>query len=417
MSLLDRLFKRNITQEAFAQKMLDALSRAGLKDMQYNAEDFCIVLEGGKNKIYLNNIYTDYNRLSGKARDEHFSRFILGSVDRPSIPEDFAAARTQLMPIVRDPAYHQLFRLRLIKEGGDGSKLKFLSRPLVEGLEMALAYDMKHGIASVGSESLEKWGVGLEEALVAAKDNLRDQTLDSGMAEIKQGVYLSKWGDSYESSRLLLTDFIYRLQVYGEPVAFVPNRDTLWITGSRDTEGLTAILAQGREQHFNSGHPLSPNLYILLNGEWRLYIPEDAALRGTCLDLKRDRDAIDYHQQKECLDAIHEREKKDLFVAKYQIYEHKMEGQTTKRISTCAWSPADALLPRAENITFVLETSSQKKDIFTVPWEAAVQIAGDHMQEEPDMYPRRYRTRTLPSEAQIAELRKVPDSFAQFRRP
>jgi len=198
-------------------------------------------------------------------------------------------------------------------------------------------------------------------------------------------------------------------------VAFVPNRDRLWITGSRDANGLKTVLGHGREEHFNSGHPLSPNLYILLNGEWRLHVPGDAALRDMWLDLKRDRDAIDYQQQKECLDAIHERDKKDIFVATYNIYQRKVEGQVNGRTTTCAWSPADALLPRTENITFVLKMGSANKDVFTVPWDAAVKIAADHMEEQPDMFPKRYRTRTLPTDAQIAELRKIPDNFSEFR--
>jgi hypothetical protein len=36
---------------------------------------------------------------------------------------------------------------------------------------------------------------------------------------------------------ILLTEFIYRLDVGGDPVSYIPNRDALMVTGKRNTAG------------------------------------------------------------------------------------------------------------------------------------------------------------------------------------
>jgi hypothetical protein len=271
----------------------------------------------------------------------------------------------------------------------------------VSGLLVGLAYDSEHNITAVSKKQIEQWGVGLDEAFAAAKDNLWEKT-DPNRLEGKGGVYWGQWGDSYDSSRMLLTELMYRLSVDGDPVAFVPNRDVLLVTGKDNVAGLNAILKTGAESHFNQGHPVSPDLYVLVDGVWKVYVPEDAALREMWLSLRRNRDALDYSQQKKILDESHEQQGIDTFVASFNIY----EGKDGSVYSLCVWSNGvDSTLPRAERIGFVV--SVEDNDMFVVPWDAAMPVAGSLLEEEAGLVPVRYRARQFPSEEQIAQLRAL----------
>jgi hypothetical protein len=82
-----------------------------------------------------------------------------------------------------------------------------LTKPLAGGLVVGLAYDTERTITSIYRDHFEKWGVSLEEAFKAAKDNLWEKT-DPNRFAGQNGVYHGEWADSYDSSRMLLTEVI-----------------------------------------------------------------------------------------------------------------------------------------------------------------------------------------------------------------
>jgi len=380
------------------------MEKAGLEKVEEIPGEFALKVGDGKSTIFLSNIYANYCSASRKRRPAVLAEFVNAAVSirsLPSIPADFAAAKPGLMPAIRDASYFSIMRLMDRKDGKDRPGMEVVTKPFVGGLVIALAYDTERNITSINRESFEKWGVSLEEAFAAAKDNLWEKT-DPGQVAGQGGVYWSQWGDSYDSSRILFTELIYRLSVDGDPVAFVPNRNELWLTGSNNSSGLAAILRDGMESHFNRGHPLSPDLYVLLDGAWRVYVPQDASLRDAWMKIKRRRDTIDYAQQRELLNAIHEKEGIDLFVASYNLLERK-DGFA---YSASVWTNGvDSSLPRAENIAFMPDPEGG--DHFVVRWEAAAPIVGNLLQEETEFVPVRYRVREFPNADQIAELRRL----------
>jgi hypothetical protein len=158
----------------------------------------------------------------------------------------------------------------------------------------------------VNFKTLQSWDVDLDQAFAVAKENLWDRTRPDGF-EGSNGVYWARWGDSYDSSRMLLTELIYRLSVDGDPVAFVPNRDALLVTGTHNIAGLRVILNAGAENHFKQGHPLLPDLFVRDEGAWKHHIPEGPELREIWVGMRRQRDGLDYNQQKQLLDKLHEK--------------------------------------------------------------------------------------------------------------
>lgn len=402
MSLINQWLSGKPTRPDFVQMVLRALEKAGVEKVEPIEAEFALKVGDGNSKIFLSNIYSNYCSVPRNKRFAVLAEFVSGAAaiqSMPAIPSEFAAAKASLMPAIRDEAYFSIIRLLQRRDGKNDRGLEILTKPLVGGLVVSLAYDTERNITSINRDQFEKWGVSLEEAFAAAKDNLWERT-DPGQVAGQNGVYWSQWGDSYDSSRLLLTEMIYRLSVDGDPVAFVPNRNELWLTGTNNSAGLAGILRDGAESHFDRGHPLSPDLYRLVDGRWEVYVPEDRTLRDLWMTTKRRRDGLDYAQQQELLNAIHEKEEVDLFVASYRL----LEPKGGLAYSVCVWTNGvDSSLPRAESIAFMVDPEGG--DHFVVPWEAAVSVVGDLMEKETEFVPVRYRVREFPNAEQIAKLR------------
>jgi hypothetical protein len=416
MNFLEKVFSGKPSRADFAKMMIQALQKAGIETEDQSESDFSLKLAGGAT-FFLGNVYANFCGAPRGKRQAIVSEFVAAAAsisDLPSIPADFAAIKPSLMPVIRDAASFSIERLMNRKNGKDAAPravpfgggdmvtvdgIGELTKPVAEGLVVGLAYDAERTITSIYRDHFEKWGVSLDEAFKAAKENLWEKTDPNRLAG-QNGIYHGEWADSYDSSRLLLTELIYRLSVDGDPVAFVPNRDQLWVTGTNNSAGLAALLKGGLEGHFKQSHPLSPDLYVLVDGSWKVHVPEDPALRELWMKIKRQRDAIDYAQQQKLLNEIHEIEDIDIFVASYKVYERK-DGLA---YSACVWTDGiDSSLPRSENIALMADV--ENPEYFVVPWEAAASVIGDLLELEPDLMPVRYRARQFPSEEQLARLR------------
>jgi hypothetical protein len=403
MSLLDKVFSGKPDRADFAQMIIRAFREAGIEKVEQAESDFALKVGDGAT-VFLGNVYSNYCTASRSVRKTVISEFVAAAASipqLPSIPSDFASAKPNLMPVVREASYYSITQLMNRKIGRNDPGTDVLAKDLAGGLVVGLAYDTERNITSINREHFEDWGVSLEEAFKAAKENLWEKT-DPGRFAGENGVYWGEWHDSYDSSRMLLTEVIYRLSVDGDPVAFVPNRDQLWVTGTNKRAGLTSLLKAGAESHFKQGHPVSPDLYVLLDGKWNLYLPEDQSLGDLLLPIKRRRDAIDYAEQQGLLNEVHKVEDIDIFVASYKIFEQA--GGIV--YSACIWTNGiDSLLPRAENIAFLVDLEG--KDHFVVPWEAAVSVVGSLMEQEADLMPPRYSVQQFPNAEQLTKLRKL----------
>jgi uncharacterized protein YtpQ (UPF0354 family) len=402
-ALLRRLFHRRLNRERFVGRVLREFRKAGAEHLNYNESEFSITVGGEDHRAFLNNVFADCRDADEESRQASINHFVATFLNTVSVPTSFASVRQHVLPIVRAHSYNSLFRLHLMAEGNDTSRHDWVWQPLSEGLALGLAYDTEHSLTIVNREMLENWSEPFDVVLRVAKENLRDRTDPNGFVEQQRGVFLGCWNDSYDSSRMLLTEYVYRLSLEGSPVAFLPNRNRLWITGDMDTEGLRRILEAGKESHFKEGHPLSPDLYILAGDIWARYVPEKPVLRELCLSIKRDRDALDYHQQKENLEKLHQKEATDIFVASYSVFERQ---QDKSQYSICVWSKGvDSLLPKTDRIVFLID--SERADFISVPWDVAISVVQDLMQQQPELLPVRYRVRSFPDEAQLARLKEI----------
>jgi len=77
------------------------------------------------------------------------------------------------------------------------------------------------------------------------------------------GRYMVTAGGTYESSMLLLNSFWSNknFPVKGDIVVALPNRDVLFITGSRDKENLNWMRARAQESYDSGSYQVSPSLF------------------------------------------------------------------------------------------------------------------------------------------------------------
>jgi hypothetical protein len=246
---------------------------------------------------------------------------------------------------------------------------------------------------------LEKWGVSFEEAYERALANLRAATPRARWEQPSPGLYVSTWQDDYDSTRLLLDEIRQGLDLQGVPVALVPYRNRLLLTGSENVEGLIKAFELA-EAGASQPAPLSVLPLRWTGSGWAAWdLPKDHPCAAAWRRLRLLERGTLYKQQKEMLDEIHRRENVDLFVATFGSLQDKETGELR---SWSSWAKGVlALLPRADLIGLADPEGPEGKQFFGMfPWEAVETICGDLLQRTNDI-PERYRVEGFPSEEQI----------------
>jgi hypothetical protein len=399
--MLDKLFAKRISRVDYAELVSKELVDVGLNQVSYDEEQFSLKIADGST-VFLDNGYENYCAASRDLQKSVLTQFVAGISSRDSVPTDFASASRHLIPVIRSASYYSLAQLQSNATGDEYSGYQGATNSLTDDLVVGLAYDSERCILHINKQSFDRWGMGFDLALSASRDNLRDRTDPNGLVEQAPGLFLGNWGDSYESSRLLLTDLIYRLPLDGEPIAFVPARNRFWVCGSENMDGMKTMVELGQQSHLGS-YPLSPNLFLLSDGAWKAYVPETKDLRDSLFSLYRQRQALDYGQQKQYLEAIHQRDGIDTLVASYLVAK---ENDGKREYSFCVWSNrVDTMLPITEEIYLMVE--SETKDRVSVSQEVAQAVVGHLFERQGDLIPERLRVRCFPSEREIAELRRT----------
>jgi hypothetical protein len=184
-------------------------------------------------------------------------------------------------------------------------------------------------------------------------------------------------------------------------VAMVPTREQLYITGSDDELGLK-MMAELAGQALGGPYTLSGVPLILNDREWEDWIPpEDHPTHCQFHKMATAWLGSLYSEQKQLLDAFHQRQGVDVFVASYSAVE-KTDGDV---VSYCVWGEGlDALLPVTRKVAFM--KYGHEGPVALGEWHRVVEAAGDLM-EPTDHYPTRFRVRCLPDDTVLATIGKA----------
>jgi hypothetical protein len=387
----------------FAEKVVAELRRRGVADaIDYDENEFCLVLDSGQSFL-LTNAFADWKQAPRLRRGTVLRRYIDGFAEMPlELPDAVERARPNLLPRVRDLEFYALTEYRLATEGDTSGWLSY--EALNDQLAVEIVYDRPNSVTSVHPERLEAWGLTFDEALRTARANLRERTTGT-FARSAPGVFVSRWRDAYDASRLLLTELISRLEVRGDPVALLPHRDHLIVTGSDDTEGLRRaaemaepLLADQRRQ---TGYA-----FALRDGGWRQFMPpDDHPARTAFANLAKLTQYLDYGGQQQALIERLKKEGKadDIFVAGSVLKKHPRTGELWLASSWTEGVPT--LLPHGDRIAFVRGSSKPLRVDF-VPWEEAFpHVAG--LMKAQELRPERWLVDSFPDAETMARLESL----------
>lgn len=391
---------RAAERDEFATLVCMAMAESGFENILYDATSFSISLGAPAGRAYLENVYSTYQQTVPAGREAVILGYIATLLADPSIGASFATARASLLPCLRQNSYESLVNLANEARGLPERIGPFAARPLAGGLDIGIARDTETAIIPLRSEVLQCWGVTFDEPLAAAIANLQQITSRDGLAEDRPGLFVGQWADGYDSARLLLTDFIAALPLQGPPVAFVPARDRLFVTGRDRPGGVAEMIVLGETAQVEDNYPLSPDLFLLSAGGWETYVPSDPQALRLWLSVRKRRELIDYSQQKEALDAVNAACGIDIFVASYSMRE--LDDGTLE--SYCVWTKdADSLLPETDSIVL----GAPEGDSVMVAWNHVVAVAASLMEPDTALLPRRCRVRQFPSPPQFAALKRL----------
>ncbi len=251
-------------------------------------------------------------------------------------------------------------------------------------------------MALVNKDTAEKWGVSFEAAWQACLDNLRDRSPQKAF-KLDDGVIQCRWDDSYDSSRILLPDLLNRCGAGIDPVIMIPTRGCLLLAPVNSRAAQLRMVGYAQESMQKHGRFVSALMYRYSGNTVAAYAPEDAAVAQKLRDLRARELITEYEEQRVLLEKWDAKEGRDLFRAKFQVYENE-----AKRSLFSIASVAEGVrgtIPKADIIAFAkrdpLGTGHQKAKFVT--WDQAMAIAGDCFAKEETDYPPLYRVKGFPA--------------------
>jgi hypothetical protein len=405
---LSSLFGGPPSRDQFAKLVMAEIARHDSSaKLQYDAAQF-LIDQNGEGFINLSNLYQEYCHVPRGERAAMLQRFVRGCVGATGfdLPAEFDDVHPDLLPVVRSRFYLEAVELQSRARGGKDFQPP--QQLIGDHLALSLVFDMPQAMRSIIQDDLDRWGVSFYEAVEAARRNL-EQMGNVAFASLQGhgagGIYFSANGDNYDASRLLMLDLIRKFDVRGDHVAMVPNRDSLIITGSDDEAGL-AVMIKAAEDSFDKPRPISTIALRLAGDEWETWQPDRGSPHFAKFhELKVRTVGMEYNDQKELLDKIHESTGEDVFVASFSAVQQKDSGRVT---SYGVWAEGvPTLLPETDDLV-LMRGNPQTDDIHVAAsgsWQRVREIAGDLLQPL-GIYPERYRVTEFPTEQQLAAIGK-----------
>lgn len=357
--------------------------------------------------LFLGNSYAEYCAAPNETARQELLHNLSMSALTVEGDESLDEVRVNIMPRVRPRIFYEIGVQKaaqaIAKPGAKISEKGIPFRPLAEHLGMGIAIDRPTSIQEVAD--LEKWKVTFEELREIALSNLRRKSKED-FVKLAPGVYVSPWRDHYDPERMLLVDKMKTLEVRGDPVAMIPNRHTLLLTGSAEPEGLAGVLRLALEA-LEGPRPLTAHAFVLRGDQWQPFEPTGDDETSTKLrNLAMQELGSAYTEQKEWLEEKLVDGGEDVFVA--SIMAAEKDG---RHVQLSVWSSGvDTLLP--ETPLIALNDMERGRHVIA-PREVVREVVGDKFEKREGLYPPRWRVREFPTPEQLDRI----EQLARARMP
>ncbi len=391
--------------------MLDAVvATRQVESARYDESDFAIVYrrrgsDAESGRIYLHNTFRETENAAPRERAQRIKNLVAIVVASPSATDTWDQARPKLLPVIRGVS----FGLGVPGVTTVDNPMRLVGRPALPYLVELVVVDEPTSMAYVTYARLAEWGVTDDELFATARANLtgRSGRLDGPPPEGRPVVLrVVDTGDGYFTSMLLIEGFLAGLadRVGGRPVAFMPHKDTLIVT-SDAPDALPALYRLAEEEFRQATRSLSPVGYTV--DDAGTVIPYPALLGSVLAPIVHRAEVVlaaaEYGSQKEALDAQHERDEVDIFVASLLV----VQRPDDEVFSVAVWSNGvDTLMPEANFIAFQAgagQPGDAPGEPFTVPFDVVLRDAS--LLPEPGYTPVRYRVTAWPGEPVMQRLR------------
>jgi hypothetical protein len=309
-------------------------------------------------------------------------------------PVSLEEAWSRLLPKVRPRFHYEALTLR-------ENPWVPVNRPLAGTFAHSLVVDFPEGEIDVTPGLLQGWGGGYERLLLKALSNLLARGAEERFARIRPGTYRSTWGDELDGSRILLPGVIRRLSVAGEPVALMPRRDVLLVTGSEDPGGLTLALESALDMVDEGTSSLNACPLRMRHFQWSpLELPDSHPAAPLLARAHRSRLQGEYARQKTLLDRAHRLDGRLIDVAPFRV----AKDPSGRMASFTRWTRdgSEGWLPEADHLCLAWGRDLATESLWA-SWQAVRRRLG-HLLEPLGLFPERYRFRTFPSPGDLEAL-------------
>ena len=404
MGFLDSFFGGKPDKATFAADAIKRLKAGGeTRPITYEPKRDQLVIGDPAsmvNFVFLENFYNEYCTLPKNQRDGVFERM---KPTAEMLDSTFEQAQRGLIPRVRERTYASLLALRMEMQMGERPKtLSLPHQVLGEHFAVSVGIDYPTVVADVTSQELDKWHTSLEVLMPIALKNLRAMSTEP-FQQPRPGVFVSPWRDSHDPARLLLTDVMSKLPVKGNPVAAIPNRTSLIITGSQDAPGLDELITLTK-MGLKDPRPLSSFLITLENGVWVPFHPAPGSPLSTQLSVLSAQARLGSHaEQKEIFTKTQQHA--DYFIATLNAVQAPGTGEV---ITVCSWTEGvPSLLPMTDEIALVVlsaDLKPEKTKVTRIPIATVKREVGHLLEPMPGLFPPRWKVERFPTEEEISRM-------------
>lgn len=387
-----------LTRDRFAQLVMARLRTRGATELSYEPGTFSLSyrLADGQGGANLANVYASACQAPPPEVAGLIDGF-LSALDeqRQRAGAGFEAVAARLMPGLRDERSVSLSQLQLAMSGLDCPDIQ---TPTVAGEVVRMLFlDAERSTAQVNDGHLQEWGVGFEQAMERAMQNLRARSAPNFIRQA-EGLYLSGWNDDYDGARLLLPELLTQLPLRGEPVVGLPSRGRLLVAGSRDPAALDRLAQLCADLLESEPRPMTANLLHYSRGRWVLF-EEPLPARRRLHEAEQKMLQGDYERQKALLEPFMQKKGADVFFASLQMFETP-QGL----LSVAQWTrDVASLLPKADNLALL---DLKSREMLVVPWPQAAALLGEGLKPQ-GLYPERYLVHGFPEKDLLKKLRAV----------
>jgi len=187
----------------------------------------------------------------------------------------------------------------------------------------------------------------------------------------------------------------------GDPVALVPQRDTLIVTGSEDEQNLVKA-AEMALQEIGEARAVSGAAICFQSGAWHEFMPQpDSPAYEPFRELGLKGQWVNYDMQRV---ALQKREGEQVFVG---IFEIRLWKETNRWLSYAVWGDGIRIwMPIAQKVFFFSERTGQKVIRGPYDWDAVQRVAGALMQPK-DITPARVFVSEFPTADMLNEIERA----------